>query len=257
MVDFPALQEKTQIDLTETKAEDSPDQDSKLDKVEFKELGTKETQSNTRDNDEVKIIHVIESDILKEENKSENNVDKPEVEAKEIKDNNTENKTFDDDEGYYDLSFIEPEKPREEPSVDKATSTPLPSETSDAATEIDNLNIEFKQKLCITTSVQTDDSSEPKKRRLNKSCQITDTAVETLNTKLEHMRDKVNRHQLEADNLTVKNKSLEKHCSSLNTERFVVVYLIVMIVVVVFEFLFSLQLSTIYETRGFSFIIWY
>ena len=163
-----------------------------------------------------------------------------------------DNKKSDDvDEGYFDSSYVDLEKIIEGSSVDASTETvtlqktdattvteaatlnkidattateALPSESNIASTltdsddAVDALNKDFLSKLSLTATVQTE-KSEAKRRKVNKSCQITDEAVSTLNKKLLTLRNKLNKVIVEKDSVFKKNKDLEKSCSDLKTER--------------------------------------
>ena len=206
---------------------ESPSNDSaKKCSVEENSVEKETVEKDTVEENSVK----LEESSVKLEEKSVR-IEENSVEAKEkpVQDdsNKEDKKTEDVDEGYFDSSSIDLEKILEILRVDASTET-APQVQTDAATLteeqdlVDILNRDFQTKLRLTAGVQTEleqVESEPKRRKVNKACQITDEAIGSLNRRLLSLRNQLNKAIVEKESAVAKNSKLEEKCSHLDTER--------------------------------------
>ena len=239
------------VEVAKTKDENCCKQEKLLEKISpVKKLASINTSTGHSDTDKVNSINInCQKGSAIEVNFDGVSSDKASADESKLAENNK--KSDDVDEGYFDSSYVDLEKIIEGSCVDASTETvtikkndattvteaatlkkidatttteALPSENSitstltDSDDAVDALNNDFLSKLSISAAVQTEES-EAKRRKVNKSCQITDEAVSTLNKKLMTLRNKLNKVIVEKDSVFKKNKDLEKSCSDLKTER--------------------------------------
>ena len=132
----------------------------------------------------------------------------------QLEEGNKENKTDDVDEGYFDLSFIE----SSDFLVDSAPKSNL-GKVGDAtclSKIVNSVSEEMKLKLYVS-----DFGLEPKRRRVDASCQTIDESSRKVAVLV---KDEINKIKVEKGELVENMSHLSLKCSNLNSERYLKCY---------------------------------